>query len=159
MPRAKKTFDREDMYRRIMPTASKQEQQEVFEMLGDDAESAIGEINSAVIGVDVSAGEKLFRNKEIKWIADCDGETVLFNITERMVMHRLETALAKMRCCKCDRCKQDIVCLAMNELKPHYVVCRTDELEAKIQLEEAHGLEVTSAILRAILTIRKHPRH
>lgn len=163
MPRAKKTFDREDMYKRIMPTASRSEQQEVVREFGDNTEKEILEINSfnssAFSRENTESSAALFQNKAIKWIADSETETILYNITERLVIHRLDIALTKMKCCRCDRCKLDILSIALNSLKPHYVVCSSAELEDRIKNDEAFGLEVTSAILKAILLIRKNPRH
>lgn len=157
MPRAKKTFDREDMYRKIMPSATRQEQQEVVKEFGDDTEKEILEINNA--RPTDSGASSFISNKAIKWIADSEKETVICNITERLVAYRLDMALKKMQCCRCDRCKQDILCIALNNLKPHYVVCSSDELEERIQKDEQYGLDVTSAILKAIIQIRKTPRH
>lgn len=159
MPRAKKTFDREDMYRRIMPSATKQEQQEVVKEFGENTEKEILEINNAR-STDADGGASGFiSGKAIKWIADSEKETVICNITERLVTYRLDMALKKMQCCRCDRCKQDIICIALNNLKPHYVVCSSDELDDRIQNDEQYGLDVTSSILKAIIQIRKSPRH
>lgn len=163
MPRAKKQFDREDMYKKIMPTASRQEQEEVDEEFGENAEQEILEINrsrSKNFGKDSRVhSQNMFANKEIKWISESENETILFNITERMVVNRLDIALKKMRCCRCDRCKQDIISIALNGLTPHYVVCSSSDIESYIEKDEGLGLNVTSAILKAILLIRKNPRH
>lgn len=160
MAKTKKAFDREDMYRKIMPSASKAEKEEVLQQFGDNAEKEINEINSERLDRASAQGSAaLFQNKEIKWINTGEEDVILYNITERMVMNRLELALKKMNCCRCDRCKKDIVALALNALKPHYAVGQNKDMEAVIAEEDKNGLEVTSAILKAILKIRKAPRH
>lgn len=160
-PKVKKAFDREEMYRKIMPTASREEQDEVAEALGGSTEKEILEINNSkdFEKTVVQNGTALFQNKEIKWISDSAGDVILYNITERLVVNRLEMALKKMSCCRCDRCKKDIVAIALNHLKPHYAVSTSDEIEVLIEKDEKLGLEVTSAILKAILNVRKTPRH
>lgn len=158
-PKQRKAFDREEMYRKIMPSASRAEQEEVDEELGDHAEQEILEINNAKQPAVTADTAALFKSKELKWISDSTGDTILFNITERMVANRLEIALKKMSCCKCDRCKKDIIAMALNALKPHYAVGNMTEIEALALADEKHGLEVTSSILKAILNVRKHPRH
>ncbi len=64
-----------------------------------------------------------------------------------------------MNCCRCDRCKKDIIALALNGLHPHYAVGTNEEINAIADKDEKLGLEVTSAILKAILNVRKNPRH
>jgi competence protein ComFB len=153
---AKKTFDKELMYKKIMPSASRQ----VLET--DDQETQqIKEINETQKIEKIPAQNEtvLFQNKEIKWITENPGESILYNITERLVMNRLEIALKKMNCCRCDRCKKDIVALTLNQLPPLYVVCTSDEIDGLLAKNENLGLQVTSAILKAILTVRKSPRH
>lgn len=162
MPRAKKTFDREEMYKRIMPSASRQEQDEVMDEFGANAEKEISEINNARPQNYALRDDKLAilhaNEKTVKWI-NTDDDTIVTNIMEKLVIHRIDIALAKMRCCKCDRCRQDILAIALNYLTPHYIVCKEEELDSKIMEDEKYGLEVTSSILKAILLIRKKPRH
>jgi len=160
MARAKKSFDKDVMYKKIMPTALKVEQ-EFAEQNSEKKINVAEQIDSEkeLERAATQNGTALFQNKEIKWINDNSGESILYNVTERLVMNRLEIALKKMNCCRCDRCKKDIIALALNGLKPHYSVSTGEELENLIAKDERLGLEVTSAILKAILSVRKHPRH
>lgn len=161
MAKVKKAFDREEMYKKIMPTASRTEKEEVVEEFGENTEQEIHEINTGNNTEKISAQDSstLFTNKEIKWIKDSADEAILYNITERLVINRLEVALKKMNCCRCDRCKKDIIALAMNSLQTHYVVGTKDEIDKIAIKDEILGLEITSAILKAILNVRKNPRH
>lgn len=161
MAKVKKAFDREEMYKKIMPTASRTEKEEVVEEFGENAEQEIYEINTSNNTEKISSQDSssLFTNKEIKWIKDSADEVILYNVTERLVINRLEVALKKMNCCRCDRCKKDIIALAMNSLQAHYVVGTKDEIDKIAIKDEVLGLEITSAILKAILNVRKKPRH
>ncbi len=161
MPKSKKSFDRETMYKKIMPSAVKQEQSIDEETNDGEYQSPVSEVNKPKV-VEKPAAQNstaLFQNKEIKWINDSSGENILYNITERLVINRLEVALKKMNCCRCDRCKKDIIALSLNSLSPHYAVSTSDDIDKLIEKDEKLGLEVTSAILKAILNVRKNPRH
>lgn len=158
MAKVKKAFDKELMYKKIMPSASKQSSEEPEDK---ESQNQIQEINESqkLEKAVAQNGAALFQNKEIKWINENPGESILYNVTERLVMNRLEIALKKMNCCRCDRCKKDIVALTLNNLPPLYVVCTNDEIDSLLEKNEKLGLQVTSAILKAILTVRKKPRH
>lgn len=84
---------------------------------------------------------------------------IVYNVIEELVMEKLDITLQKMNCCKCDRCKVDIVALALNSLKPVYIVGTKEEIEMKKDEYKKLGLEVTTAVLKAVLTVRRNPRH
>ncbi len=43
------------------------------------------------------------------------------NVMESVVRGRLEFLLQEVDCCKCDKCMDDMMALALNALKPKYV--------------------------------------
>ena len=49
---------------------------------------------------------------------------VLVNLMEELVINKLDSTLDRFNCCKCDKCKKDIAALALNRLKPRYVVMK-----------------------------------
>lgn len=62
--------------------------------------------------------------------------------------------------CRCERCKFDVMALALNDLKPKYVVlpkgyayARMDELEAQFQAD------TIIAVTRALKVVKERPRH
>lgn len=62
--------------------------------------------------------------------------------------------------CKCDKCIQDIKAIALNNLKPKYVVTekglvytRTNELALQFEID------VTREIIKAIEIVSKNPKH
>ncbi len=107
--------------------------------------------------IDESDSTLLF-NKEINRLKDRDEKVVLYNITEKLVLEKLDVVLDSMTCCKCDRCKMDIVAMALNNLEPQYVVKTKGMIEDK-DIEAKISQGVTSAVLKAALAVRKKPRH
>ena len=83
--------------------------------------------------------------------------TVMVNIREKMVLEKLDAAFEKFNCCTCYCCKQDDTAMALNNLKPKYVIAAIDDID-KIISKEDYG-DVTAAIMKAILEVKKHPRH
>ena len=151
MAKNKKTFDRELMYKKIMPTDFKIESKQVAEV-------------EEVLSVDALENKNpkelsFFQNKELNLIKDEKSEEVLYNITEKLVLNKLDATLKRMNCCRCDRCKQDIVAIALNSLKPMYIVSTKDEIEQKILNLKDIGIEVTTKVIKAVLIVRKNPRH
>lgn len=82
---------------------------------------------------------------------------MLVNLNERLVADRLDEVFEKFRCCRCDRCRQDVAALALNALPAHYVVASPEEIPSL--LEKAPTREVSSALVKAILQVKKHLRH
>ena len=77
--------------------------------------------------------------------------------SEQLVASKLDMAFNKFNCCKCDRCRQDVAALALNKIKPKYII--VDENEAKDVLNNHDDPTVMSAIIQAMLTVMSHPRH
>lgn len=159
MPQApKKAIDREEMYKKIMPSAiRKEKEKEKIKQLEDNSpeetELVVDNVKKPV------PIESVLQKKEIKWISDSDSEEVLYNITEKLVINRLDLVLKKMSGCRCDRCKKDIIAMSLNSLKPHYVVCQSKDVAGIVAQYEKYGLEVTNALLKAALSVRKNPQH
>ncbi|HHZ02069.1 MAG TPA: late competence development ComFB family protein [Tissierellia bacterium] len=103
--------------------------------------------------------ESSFINRELNLIKDEKEEVILCNITEKILLKKFDGVLKKMSCCRCDRCKQDIVALALNNLKPKYIVANRDEIEKKVDSLKDVGSEVTRELIKAVVTVRKNPRH
>ena len=146
MAKIKKTFDRESMYKKIMPTNLKKET----------------EIQDTTKEQNVNVDERetsIFQNKELNLIKEEKNEVILYNITEKIVMNKLDATLKKMNCCRCDRCKADIVAISLNNLKPKYIVATKEEVKEKIHELNKMGSEITTEVIKAVLTVRKNPRH
>jgi len=94
---------------------------------------------------------------ERSWRYDLD----IKNFVEDGVASYVDEALTDdVVFCKCRRCRLDVMALALNELKPKYVVtpkgyafARSDELEAQFLAD------TIVAVRRAMKVVRENPRH
>lgn len=151
MAKIKKTFDRESMYKKIMPTNLKKETEQV--------QNETDESDISIADKDNSRESSIFQNKELNLIKEEKNEVILYNVTEKLVLNKLDATLKKMNCCRCDRCKEDIVAIALNNLKPNYLVATKDDIKQKIHELQDIGSEVTTEVIKAVLIVRKNPRH
>lgn len=149
MAKIKKTFDRELMYKKIMPTNLKK----------DDTETETKELGTKTFENKNSKESSIFQSKELNLIKEEKDEVVLYNVTEKLVISKLDATLKKMNCCRCDRCKEDIVAISLNNLKPMYIVATKNDINQKIHDLSNMGSEVTTEVIKAVLTVRKNPRH
>ena len=79
------------------------------------------------------------------------------NVMEEVVMQHLDETIEKFNCCRCDRCRSDIIALTLNELPSKYVVADADrihEMAAKVSTKD-----VLAALVHAIIKVRANPRH
>lgn len=84
----------------------------------------------------------------------------LKNYMEDIVSHKLEDLLKLMNLCKCDKCRLDIMAIALNDLPPKYVVTDKGELYIKIrELEQQFEVDVETAIVKAAMFVSKNPKH
>ena len=85
----------------------------------------------------------------------------LKNYMEVAVDHFLPNLLkAFPLLCTCDHCIMDIKALALNNLKPHYVVTRKGEIWSKIdEMNIQFEADVMKALIDAITVVNKSPRH
>jgi hypothetical protein len=157
MAKTKKTFDKELMYKKIMPTTYKKN---VDQLNNEEiTEDTLDDLSLSINGIVNDNVNSIFQNKEIPLSRNVKDEAILYNLTEKLVLEKLDATLKKMNCCKCDRCKEDIVALSLNSLKPMYVVATKDEIKNKITNSGELGIQVTTAVLKSVLAVRKKPRH
>lgn len=144
----KSSPDQEAMFQKIMPSASATSPPESsslpFQPEGDSITSSTPKLKNILAG----ENDVLMYNMQ---------PLLLVNIIEQMVVARLDTALSKFNCCRCDRCRKDVAALALNKLSPRYVVTEENDLEK--YRSQVRSSDVTAAIIQAILQVRSHPRH
>lgn len=138
MPKAQKEIDKEAMFNKIMPSVRA-------------AESSADPAHVSGIG----AKRSVFTVNKALQIGENE-PSMLVNLMEKMVDDRLDDAITKFHCCKCDKCKKDVAAIALNRLKPRYVVA--DKISV-LSEERQTSSEVTTAIVQAILVVKAHPRH
>jgi len=85
----------------------------------------------------------------------------LMNYMESSVEHYLPNLLrAFPNICTCEHCLMDIKAIALNNLKPHYVVTRKGEIYSKIgEMNLQYETDILKALIDAINLVSKSPRH
>lgn len=199
----KKTFDREKMYRKIMPTyydnnfalapdpatpnfddehpaGSYLDAPELEEPMFDDVdfeEQDSDEASQKTVvtfplsnppskkkvetpfgGFEGFSNSTLLRTAEIERIKEQHNSTAVYNLTEKIIMEKLDMVMEGMNCCRCDRCKMDVIALTLNHMQPSYVV-RSQNSPDYSKLEAELSEQATKEILKAVLRVRKSPRH
>ena len=85
---------------------------------------------------------------------------MLKNYMEDIVISTTESILKLLNICKCEKCRLDIIALALNDLPPKYIVTEKGELYTKLnELENQFGVDVQAAIIKAALLVGKNPKH
>ncbi len=86
---------------------------------------------------------------------------MLKNYMEIVVDHLLPSMLKVFpNVCQCEQCLNDIRAIALNHLKPQYVV--TDQGEVYTRINEMNiqfETDVMKALIDAIAIVSKNPRH
>ena len=162
MAKSRSEIDKEMMYRKIMPSAAKKGGNVVP---GADESAVTMEAGAAGLMGNISpvppaaSMVKAIRRPAVSMPVKEEQNMVLVNLMEELVISKLDATLDRFNCCKCDKCKKDIAALALNRLKPHYVVMNEQDDERRRKNEEMFASEVTSALIQAILMVKKEPRH
>ena len=124
--RVKKDFDKDQMDRKIMPSAG----------------TAVLEVKPAP--EEAEAGEYPQQPH---------------NFMEDMVWSKMEHTLKVLDGCGCERCRQDIAAIALNELPTLYAVADQNDAYYLKKLRGAYEVKVTAALIRAVQQVKKSPRH
>lgn len=90
---------------------------------------------------------------------------MLLNYTETAVLELLDTVLAKYKethpnvCC-CNRCREDVMAIALNNIPPHYVATETGKVLKRVSFDRLGGkAQVIAQIMRALDIVSNNPRH
>lgn len=85
---------------------------------------------------------------------------ILRNLTEDIVISKLDVLIDRLDCCKCDLCRLDVASYTLNRLPSKYVATTQGELLSKISLiDNDFTIRVTTELTKAIQVIKEHPRH
>lgn len=81
------------------------------------------------------------------------------NFMEDIVMNKLDSVLAQYpECCHCDKCRYDIMALALNHLPAKYVSTEKGKILTQAMSGE-YEVDVIQEIMKAIQIVSQHPRH
>ncbi|MDR3565100.1 MAG: late competence development ComFB family protein [Negativicutes bacterium] len=85
----------------------------------------------------------------------------LKNYMETLVWQNVDDVVSgNHNICPCERCRYDIVALALNFLPPRYVVTGKGETWAKVKaLEQQFYVDVVAAITNATTLVKTRPHH
>lgn len=84
----------------------------------------------------------------------------MVNIMEDIVKSTIDEVLENYDCCKCEKCKSDMITYALNKLPPRYVINNDGEAMARFALSRSQEqAEVLTAIVKAIQVVSNNPRH
>lgn len=85
----------------------------------------------------------------------------LKNYMEDAVEHILPNLMKVFpNICFCEQCQMDIKALALNNLKPHYIVTDKGQLYTKVQeMNLQFEADVMKALIDAIAVVGAKPRH
>lgn len=150
MAKSKKEFDKELMYKKLMPSN--------FKAIRNGSDTAPEE--SALPAEDSSheppaPARPPYRDVSLPLM---DSQPIiLVNLMENEVLDQLDSVLTRFHGCKCDRCKKDIVALALNKLPPKYVVLKKGQIPP--DPDRQMSTQVLTAVIQAALQVRSHPRH
>jgi competence protein ComFB len=80
---------------------------------------------------------------------------------ERAVVAQLEDVKDRFaNACWCERCRNDVLALALNSLPPVYVVSEEGKIYASTAaLRQQYRADITVALIQAISKVQAHPRH
>jgi competence protein ComFB len=79
---------------------------------------------------------------------------------EFLVVQKLEDVWETLGCCKCDKCRNDIIALTLNQLPAKYVVTKEGELYARLaELSNEEEREILIALAKSAKLVNAHPKH
>ncbi|MDR3091764.1 MAG: late competence development ComFB family protein [Clostridiales bacterium] len=72
----------------------------------------------------------------------------------------LNVVMEKVSCCSCEKCRMDVIAMALNALPPKYIVTKKGELYSKLsKLQQQFEVDVMREVARAAELVSKRPRH
>lgn len=85
----------------------------------------------------------------------------LLNYTSVWVWEVLDKVLEeKPDVCKCERCRHDMAAMALNRLKPNYVVSEHGRVYAKTKMLSLQvRVDVLTEVTKAVDHVSKNPHH
>jgi competence protein ComFB len=85
---------------------------------------------------------------------------ILVNLTEYLVKEWADEIIKRLGVCNCDICKNDVMALALNDLKNKYVTTNTGKLHVQLDVfKKQYETDVISALTRACVRVKASPRH
>ena len=99
------------------------------------------------------------KTSEIERLREQHQKVGMVNLTEKVILEKLDVVMENMNCCRCDRCKMDVIALTLNHMEPYYVVRSESNSADYTKVEKELADKATAEVLKAVLKVRKNPRH
>ncbi len=156
MAKMKKEIDKDLMYKKLMPSNLKAARSAAQETDPEESAAAFAQRANEPLPEPPLPPRAMAPRDVVLPLMDSQ-PTVLVNLMESHVLRNFDSVFSKFQCCKCDRCKKDVVALALSRLPPRYkVLAKGQQIPDADQQTTA---QVLTAIIHAVLEVRKHPRH
>ncbi len=156
MSTTKKEIDKDLMYKKLMPTRPRSAKAAPQEEGEAAPEPSYAQIERAVAQEPLNQHKTIVRREVGVPFMDTQ-PTILVNTMESIVLEKLDSVLARFKCCKCDRCKKDIVAMSLNKLPAKYTVLM--EGQPTPDIDPQTNAQVLTAMIQSVLAVRAHPRH
>lgn len=129
----KKDFNKDKMYEMIMPTG------------------AVSTMERPLEAAVPAAQPELAHDA-------ADEQFLLCNLTQNLLLEKLDHTMRMLRACDCERCRQDVLAVALNALPPAYAVVASGS-EDQQRLRGEREIKVTAALIKAVQAVKASPRH
>jgi competence protein ComFB len=87
-------------------------------------------------------------------------EEKLQNLMEPLVLMKLDEVIDKLDCCKCEKCRMDMVSYALNRLPPKYVATSWGQAYSKLNMYSLqYETDMLNALFQAAKIVSENPRH
>ena len=82
------------------------------------------------------------------------------NCMEISVKECLDKLIEESNGCKCEKCRYDMMAIALNNLKPYYVTTHLGEVITKIKnMEQQSEANIVVEVTKAIKKVHMSPNH
>ncbi len=158
MARTKKEIDKDLMYKKLMPSSPKAARASSADTAEEEQLPTAAAAPAEFMPAEEPLNPRRVNVRREIGVPSMDTQpTVLINSMESIVLEKLDSVLARFKCCKCDRCKKDIVALSLNKLPSKYMVLMDGQPTPDIDPQT--NAQVLTAMIQAVLAVRTHPRH
>lgn len=87
-------------------------------------------------------------------------ELQIKNYMEECVMHLVEDVMKANNMCTCERCKMDVMAIALNNLPTKYIVTKSGEMYLKLAaLQSQFNVDVITELTKAVQIVKANQRH
>jgi competence protein ComFB len=157
LARTKREIDKELMYKKLMPSARAAREQEASTPPESGSPAPIPSAPAVSPPPAPATAQKPPEPHRLAIPSLDNRQMVVVNTMESCVLGKLDEVLERFSCCRCDRCKKDIVALALNKLPPKYMVLADGQPEPDIDAQT--NAQIVAAMIQAVIKVRAHPRH